>query len=215
MHFASLYRWLVATEHWGLPLSFDQPVLDIGADDGRFLQQITAPLKIGMDVTARPAELPFPWVSADGRRLPFADGSFGHVFAFDVIEHVVEDARLLREAVRVLQPGGTVWLSTPAHRFYMFPGGYVQRRFEHSIGHVRRGYSEATLAERTPDGCRLDIIWWNEPAFRSSYVVLYALKRMSAGLPNRLMPGLVRFDARHTSGEAGHLFARIRKPDGA
>jgi SAM-dependent methyltransferase len=215
MHFASLYRWLAATEHWGLPLSFDQPVLDIGADDGRFLLQVSAPLKVGTDLLARPHEMPFPWVGADGRRLPFADCSFGHVFAFDVIEHVVEDAHLFREAVRVLQPGGTLWLSTPAHRFYMFPGGYVQRRFERSIGHVRRGYSRAMLAERLPEGCRLEIVWWNEPAFRYGYIFLYALKRLSPGLPNRLIPDLMRFDAGHTQGEAGHLFARIRKQHGA
>lgn len=215
MHFASLYRWLVATQYWGMPLAFDQPVLDIGADDGRFLMQIAAPLKMGTDLTSFPGNLPYSWALADGRRLPFADDSFGHVFAFDVIEHVVEDEKLLREAVRVLRPEGVLWLSTPAHRFYMFPGGYVQRRFERSIGHVRRGYSQATLTESLPEGCETEITWWNEPAFRAGYVFLYAMKRLSPGLPNRLVPSLVRFDSKRRQGEAGHLFVRIRKQHGA
>ena len=209
IHFASLYRWLVATQHWHFPRKFAAPLLDIGADDGRFLLQIEAPLKVGMDLVSRPRGLTYPWIQADGCRLPFPAQSFGHLLAFDVIEHVEKDALLLQEAVRVVRPGGTIWLSTPAHQFYMFPGEIVQRRFERSIGHVRRGYSAKMLQERLPAGIKVDITWWNEPAFRAGYLALYLLKRLSAPLPNRLIPALVRYDAGRPAGEAGHLFARI------
>lgn len=212
MHFASLYRWLVATQHWQLPRVFTTPLLDIGADDGRFLWQVQAAQKVGLDLLSRPAGPPFPWVQADATRLPFPDRTFGHLFAFDIIEHVPDDARLLHEAVRVLRPGGTLWLSTPAHHFYMFPGDIVQKRFEHSIGHVRRGYSAAMLHDRLPAGVEVEITWWNEPALRYAYIFLYALKRLSAPLPNRLVPALVRYDCRHPAGEKGHLFARITVP---
>lgn len=211
IHFASYYRWLVATQYWQLPLHFDTPVLDIGADDGGFLARVQAPLKVALDLAPPRARLPFARLQGDGRCLPFASGSFGHIFAFDVIEHVVEDTAVLAEAVRVLQPGGTLWLSTPAHQFRIFPGGAIQRRFERSIGHVRRGYSQEMLLERLPAGVTVDLMWWQEPLFRAGYIWLYALKRLSFALPNRLIPAVVRYDAGRTAGEAGHLFARITK----
>jgi ubiquinone/menaquinone biosynthesis C-methylase UbiE len=47
---------------------------------------------------------------ADGRQLPFADGSFDHVWMMWVLEHLTEDGAMavLREARRVLVPGGTI-----------------------------------------------------------------------------------------------------------
>lgn len=47
------------------------------------------------------------------RRLPFADESFDEILAFDIIEHVGEYNRLLREIHRVLAPGGSVLIRVP------------------------------------------------------------------------------------------------------
>lgn len=46
--------------------------------------------------------------------MPFADESFDLVLATDVIEHVEDDGRALREIARVLKPGGVVLLTVPA-----------------------------------------------------------------------------------------------------
>ncbi|MBX3169828.1 MAG: methyltransferase domain-containing protein [Candidatus Eremiobacteraeota bacterium] len=45
--------------------------------------------------------------------LPFPDASFDVVFATEVIEHVLDPQRWLREVMRVLKPGGRLQLSTP------------------------------------------------------------------------------------------------------
>jgi SAM-dependent methyltransferase len=53
--------------------------------------------------------------SAEGG-LPFPDGFFGAVLAFEVLEHVENDEELLDEIGRVLRPGGLFVMSTPVHR---------------------------------------------------------------------------------------------------
>lgn len=54
--------------------------------------------------------------SAAGGVLPFPDGFFGVVLAFEVLEHVEDDEGLLAEISRVTRPGGLFVMSTPVHR---------------------------------------------------------------------------------------------------
>lgn len=45
-------------------------------------------------------------------RLPFADGSFDIIYANSILEHVENWARCLEEWIRVLAPGGLLWIET-------------------------------------------------------------------------------------------------------
>ena len=58
--------------------------------------------------------------SADATSLPFADGSFDLVLSHAVIEHVADPAAYMREARRVLAPGGFMFLQTAP---YLSPSG--------------------------------------------------------------------------------------------
>ena len=52
-----------------------------------------------------------------GEQLPYDDGTFDLVTAFDVVEHMDDDLAGLREMRRVLRPGGRVLLFVPTFMF--------------------------------------------------------------------------------------------------
>jgi SAM-dependent methyltransferase len=52
-----------------------------------------------------------------GEELPYEDGTFDLVTAFDVVEHMDDDLAGLREMYRVLRPGGRVLLFVPTFMF--------------------------------------------------------------------------------------------------
>jgi SAM-dependent methyltransferase len=58
-----------------------------------------------------------PLVQGSILELPFADGHFDLVCAFDVIEHVEDDARAVAEMYRVCKPGGYIAITVPAYMF--------------------------------------------------------------------------------------------------
>jgi SAM-dependent methyltransferase len=84
-----------------------------------------------------PADAAFGAARADALRLPFADASFDHVVAAEVLEHIPEDRAAMREIARVLRPGGTAAVSVPrwlpervcwllSDRYHDRPGGHVR-----------------------------------------------------------------------------------------
>jgi SAM-dependent methyltransferase len=60
--------------------------------------------------------LSFPGIDAvaDAHRLPFAEGSFAGVVMLDVLHHLERPIEFLREASRVLRPGGRLAMMEPA-----------------------------------------------------------------------------------------------------
>ena len=49
----------------------------------------------------------------DGRQIPFPNGTFQAVGAFNVLEHVEDPVSFLDEMSRVLRPGGRMVISSP------------------------------------------------------------------------------------------------------
>lgn len=67
---------------------------------------------------------------AAAEALPFGDGTFDVIVLNEVIEHVRDDRATLREALRVLRPGGAVVIFAP-NRLYPFEthGVYLGKRY--------------------------------------------------------------------------------------
>jgi len=78
-------------------------------------------------------------LQTDARRLPFR-GEFDVVAAFDVIEHIEEDERVLAEMHAACRPGGGIMLTVPQHT-------WLWSRRDEFAGHRRR-YARAELLRK-------------------------------------------------------------------
>jgi SAM-dependent methyltransferase len=89
-------------------------LLDVGSADGPSVGWLTAPEKISLDLDARGLQAP-RGVCGSLLALPFADGTFDVVSAFDVLEHSDPEQVALAELRRVLAPAGRLLMSVPAY----------------------------------------------------------------------------------------------------
>lgn len=83
-------------------------------------------------------------VQASLTELPFADSSFDLVCAFDVIEHIDDDALACREMARVLTTDGTYFITVPAFGFLWSNHDVINHHF--------RRYTRKTLTETLNKG---------------------------------------------------------------
>lgn len=83
------------------------PALEVGGGIGKLKEFV--PGLITLDLA------PTKWsdMAGDAQELPVKDQSLSNVVAFDVLHHLPRPARFLREAERVLKPGGRVVIMDP------------------------------------------------------------------------------------------------------
>ncbi|HVN13147.1 MAG TPA: class I SAM-dependent methyltransferase [Kineosporiaceae bacterium] len=117
--------------------------LDVGAAGGgntRVLQAAgwrAAALEYGADGAQVCAERGIPVVRGDATRLPCAPGSLDLVVAFDVLEHIDDDATAAKEIFELLRPGGVFLVAVPCDPT-------LWSAHDEAVGHVRR-YTRAEL----------------------------------------------------------------------
>lgn len=93
--------------------------LDIGAGRGQLIEQMRRVLPIQPHACDFHVEnfaakdVPLARVDLNDEPLPYPDATFDLVTCSEVIEHVENPRRLVREARRVLKPGGVLVLTTP------------------------------------------------------------------------------------------------------
>jgi len=137
-------RLIAQAEYWrdkvivpGLGYRADETLLDIGCGVGAVLGVIASAypgLKLaGIDLEPKQIETARRHLSSlghpdadlragDATRLPWADASTDHVFTMWFLEHLREPLPVLREALRVLKPGGTITcIETDYSTFTVWP----------------------------------------------------------------------------------------------
>ena len=129
----------------------DRPIdrlLDVGGGTGRAIASIRGPERIVADASVgmlrRIGGENIHAVLADARRLPFPDAAFDAALLVDALHHVPDRPAVLRDARRVLAPGGALVIREfdPSH-----PLGRLLVAGEHAVGMRSRFYTPAELAD--------------------------------------------------------------------
>ena len=186
-------------EHLGLKPG--SRVLDVGCGGGRHIRQtrlIPGIDAIGVDVGEKEArdtrrmlseldELPAQWggtvpgaggwlaMRASAYALPFADETFDCVIISEVLEHLHEDGRALREMTRVLKAGGVLAASVPrqgpeavcwalSERYRTTPGGHVRIYRRQELRRMLEGAGYRVFASHFAHGLHSPY-WWLKCAF--------------------------------------------------
>ncbi len=74
-------------------------------------------------------------MNAAGENLPFPANSFDLILSHEVLEHVQDDSKAVREMIRVLKPGGRVTIFVP-NRWYPFETHGIYWRGEYRFGNI-------------------------------------------------------------------------------
>jgi 2-polyprenyl-3-methyl-5-hydroxy-6-metoxy-1,4-benzoquinol methylase len=196
-------------------------ILDVGCGAGGMLEPLSRYGEVtGVDSSTELVEFCHQRgfenvVVGSAYELPAADGSVDLVTLFDTIEHVPDDARALREAERVLTPGGLVFISTPAYQFL-----YANND---RVAHHERRYTARQLRRRLSDAGLEPVLvtYFNTllfPAILPAVLAKKVVERISdpgdkTNLSHNMNPALNRALAATMSSER-HLLARFSMPFG-
>jgi len=173
--------------------------LDLGCGDGKLTQLLAAHVGertwIGIDLDSAETQLAretglYDTVhTVSAAAIPEPDATFDFVFSNSVLEHIPDLAATLREASRVLKPGGEFLFTVPSEAFHsclhgpILPGqsrdGYL-RDLDARCAHLRY-FSEADWAEvLAPCGLQIArVTRYLTPAQTRRWEVL---SRLTAGL---------------------------------
>lgn len=131
-------RLAIVREHVALE---GRRILDIGCGLGMYTEAFRrySPDVFGVEVelaracqaTARAAGV----AQAVGEALPFPSETFDVVYNHEVLEHVVDDRQVVREAVRITRPGGCIVTFAP-NRLWPFETHGVYWRGSYHFGNV-------------------------------------------------------------------------------
>ena len=119
-------------------VTFGAPVLDLGCGNGTVANALLRshwPVD-GLELVSNEARAAHATgvyravVRADGTRSPSIGGAYGAVFSQSVLEHIPDDVSVVREACRLLAPGGRLVFTVPApafaERIRSRPGGEAE-----------------------------------------------------------------------------------------
>ena len=158
---------------WAAQLVRGRKVLDLGSGEGfgAAILSETAAHVIGVDVDERTVE--HSKLNYGGENLEFRlgtaldlssfeDGSLGAVVAFEIIEHVQDQERVLEEVARVLADDGVLIVSTPDRRLYSEATGQQNPFHERELALEE---FQGLLAERFPH-----VAMWGQRTITGSHL---------------------------------------------
>jgi SAM-dependent methyltransferase len=204
------YRARADLLHSALGVRVPSPrrLLDVGSADAPSLGWLRGDFeRYSLDIDPR-GLVAGEGICGSATALPFKDGAFDAVSAFDVVEHCDDEVAAMSELARVLSPDGRLMISVPAYQWAWT---------DHDVanGHHRRYTRERAVTALASAGFEVLRATYGFtgvfPAFAAERVVRAVRHRLSRGhegpadvvdVPDvgpgleRILLGLCRWDAR-------------------
>jgi SAM-dependent methyltransferase len=129
VHYRLLRRFEVTREEVAAALlTGGDALLDVGCGDGEVIARVADRYSaiVGADISpavvreaARQRGAVARWIVLDASRtLPFSDGSFSAIVSLSTLQYLFDPSAFLREARRLLRPGGRLLVETPNMAYF-------------------------------------------------------------------------------------------------
>jgi len=139
-------------------------VLDVGCGDGCLLLKLEGGVKVGMDLSttrlnrARSRVPDASFVHGDAEHLPFRESSFDLVMCLDVLEHLHNPQRCVRDLESSSREGGIILISIPNERLLSF-SRFLTAKYPFSLrGHGHVHSIKPTEVAKFFNGAKLSLI---------------------------------------------------------
>jgi len=142
--------WLVENITRELNISENDEVLDVGCGDAYVLQRVRDKVDVkgyGVDVSAKTVEVAkiltghfrvdLQLCLGEVTHLPFSDNFFDKIICSEIIEHVHNNTKFLKEMRRVLRPAGLAYVTFPNKKVSFLFRWYCDT-VDKIEGHLRR-----------------------------------------------------------------------------
>lgn len=146
--------------------------LDLGSADGPSAAWLRDGVQRTVSLDIDPRGLGSDGVCGSALALPFGDGVFDVVSAFDVIEHCAPEQTALTEVRRVLAPGGRFVMSVPAYT-------WAWSDFDVANGHHRRYTRARAVAAVEQAGFTVDRATYGFAAVFPMFVAERAARKLT------------------------------------
>ncbi len=130
-----------------LEIQDNDTILDCGCGEG-FYSMLLAELYqcrvIAVDADRKLLEKAKKWIGerkhvsfqvTDVTELPFEDETFDKIILSEVLEHIPDDEKAIKEVYRVLKKGGIVGITVPNHNYPLFWDPFNKIREYFGLGH--------------------------------------------------------------------------------
>jgi SAM-dependent methyltransferase len=164
----------------------DQRVLDVGCGAGNMIHHLEryGPV-VGFDNNGKPLAVArdrgYVVGQGLGEAMPFPDGAFDIVAVLDTVEHVEDEAAILRECARAVRSGGLLVLTGPAFMFLWSHNDEINCHYRrYTLGELRR--------KLTAYGFRVRRAGYNNFFLFPMAATLILLRRLTGAAPDLAAP---------------------------
>lgn len=175
-------------------------ILEVGCHDGFLLHNFQAKTKTGIDIEIIKKFKDINYIQGDFLKEKIKKHDL--VISIEVLEHVDDPKAFIN---KIKKTGKKLLLSVPSKHILIFPylfQNYIHKQWGHDY---RRGFTKQQIKQLLPNA---KIIEWSCPFWRTFYIPLKILWKISPGLTKQLLKLTITLDLKFKNGKKGFYFIK-------